>query len=164
MAGRGTDIILGGNPAAVAKDMLKDNIPQLAQAIAYLAAALVQPYFFGFLWPVVLDLLYHPGPASLDLPYPLPGALYRRQPPGHHPGLRRRPHLRRPVPQLRPCHPGPPAAAPHPHRRPAAGPGAEILERLNLEGRAGIIKGSGKKEDPPCSFPLLPFSPLTLAF
>ena len=25
MAGRGTDIILGGNPAAIAKDMLKDK-------------------------------------------------------------------------------------------------------------------------------------------
>ena len=68
---------------------------------------------------------HHPGAASLDLPYPLPGALPRRQPPGHHPGLRRGAYLRRRVPQLRPGHPGPPAAAPHPHRRPAAGPGAE---------------------------------------
>ena len=64
-------------------------------------------------------------PAPLDLPYPLPGPLYRRQPPGRHPGLRRGPHLRRRVPQLRPGHPGPPAPPPHPHRRPAPGPGAQ---------------------------------------
>ena len=64
-------------------------------------------------------------PAPLDLPYPLPGPLSRRQPPGHHPGLRRGPHLRGRVPQLRPGHPGPPAAPPHPHRRPAPGPGPE---------------------------------------
>src|SRR5208337_460623 len=68
------------------------------------------------------------GPAPLDYPCPLPGPLPGGQPPGHPPGLRRGPYFRGGVPQLRPRLPGPAAAAPHPQRRPAAGPGTEIFE------------------------------------
>ena len=95
---------------------------QMVQSLYYLLAGLVEP--------LLLRLpLAGPGPgphlrrqAPLALPHALPGPLCRRQPRGHHPGLRPRPHRRRRVPQLRPGHPGPPPPPPHPHRRPPPGP------------------------------------------
>ena len=69
--------------------------------------------------------LYPGRQPPVALPPALSGPLCRRQPFGHHPGLRGRPHQRGGVPRLCPGHPGPAAPPPYPGGRPAPGPGSQ---------------------------------------
>ena len=98
---------------------------QMVQGIYYLLAGLVEPFYFGFLWPALALALILAGQAPVALPPALPGPLCGRQPSGHYPGLRRGPHRRGGVPRLCPGHPGPAAPPPDPGGRPAPGPGPQ---------------------------------------
>ena len=105
---------------------------QMVQAIYYLLAGLLQPYYFGFLWPALALALILAGTRLWRSPRLFLALFVGGNLVAVILAYAVAPTARGGVPRLRPGHPGPPAPAPHPRGRPVPGPGAE-----NLEGRAG---------------------------